>query len=109
MNITEFKVEIYIPEDHVNEMRHQLNELGALKAGNYDHVLSLTKVTGYWRPLASAQPHCGRIGEISCEPECKMELRCSADLIRELLEKIYELHPYEEPVINILPLMSFQM
>ena len=104
--MNEYKVEIYVPEDYVEEMRRQLNAIGVLKVGDYDNVVSITKVTGYWRPLENAKPFSGKIGDLHYGSECKMELRCNSVLIKEALKKIHEIHPYEEPVVNVLPLMN---
>ena len=108
MYTAEFKFEVFIPEGYVDAMREQLNALGVLKVGDYDHVLSAAKVTGYWRPLEGANPHSGSVGEISCAPECKLEFRCSGGLLQQTVEKIYEVHPYEEPVVNVLPLVDYR-
>lgn len=75
MDIKEYKLEIFVPETHVPVIREKLNEIGALKVGNYDHVMSITEVTGYWRPLDGANPYSGQVGEIHSASECKMELR----------------------------------
>ncbi len=106
MEIKEYKIEIFLPDTHVQIMRDRLNEIGVLKVGNYDHVMTISQVTGYWRPLEGAKPYSSKVGEIRSAPECKMELRCGAELVKQALAVIREIHPYEEPVINILPLMN---
>ena len=42
--------------------------------GNYDSCMSVSPVTGYWRPLDGCNPYIGTNGEISCEPELKVEV-----------------------------------
>jgi hypothetical protein len=106
MDFEAFKIEIYMPEDCVEPIRNEINKLGACKIGDYDHVMSVTKITGYWRPLENANPFVGEKGKINCGTECKVEVRCSANVIKQVLSKIYEIHPYEEPLINIIPLMN---
>ena len=39
-DIKEVKIEIYIPEEYIEEIRNALTLAGACRAGNYDHVLS---------------------------------------------------------------------
>lgn len=100
------KVEVLLPEDYIEEIRNQLNDLGVLTVGNYDHVVSYTAVKGYWRPLKAATPFKGENGEISFGTECKMEFKCAKGILEEVKALIKNIHPYEEPVIHIIPLLS---
>lgn len=100
------KVEILIPCEYVIPVREALHEVGACRVGNYDHCLSVARVTGYWRPLTGAQPFDGVVGAISEGAECKMELRCHRDLLAAAVRAIRRIHPYEEPVINVIPLIA---
>ena len=106
MDIREYKIEIYLPEEYIEVMRDGLNEIGACKVGKYDNVISYSNVHGYWRPLDNTEPYSGRVGKINFGSECKMEIRCNKDLVKQVEEKIYNVHPYEEPLVNIIPLMN---
>ena len=106
MEFDEAKIEIYVPQDYVIPLRDALNAVGAGHIGDYDNCVSITQVTGYWRPLEDAKPFNGEIGEICEGSECKIEIRCKKDLITEAVNVIKEIHPYEEPVINIVPLIN---
>ncbi|MBP2080148.1 hypothetical protein J2Z64_004460 [Oceanobacillus polygoni] len=77
-----------------------------MTVGNYDNVLSYSVVKGYWRPLEEANPFNGSKGEISFGTECKMEFKCLMKNIDEVKELIKSTHPYEEPVINVIPILS---
>lgn len=44
------------------------------------------------------------MGEISAEPELKVEVCCKAKRLQETKSAIKKVHPYEEPVINVIPL-----
>ena len=46
------------------------------------------------------------LGQISKANECKIELRCKTELVKDALKTIKQIHPYEEPVINILPILN---
>lgn len=99
------KIEVLIPEAYIVPLRDKLNELGILKVGKYDHVISYSEVRGYWRSLEGASPYDGEIGKISSGTECKMEFRCPYDAVNEVKKVIQGVHPYEEPIINVLPLL----
>lgn len=106
IDFLEVKIEVYIPPEYVDALRDALNQAGAGRIGDYDHCISVTNVTGYWRPLADAKPFAGEIGAISKGSECKVEVRCRTSIVEAVLKAILEVHPYEEPVYNIVPLLN---
>lgn len=104
MNFEFFKLEIFIPEDNFNDLRLALIQVDAGHIGKYDACLSYSRVTGTWRPLEGASPYIGMIDSICEAPELKVEVLCRAERLDETLAAIKRVHPYEEPVINVLPL-----
>ena len=98
------KLEVFIPETHLEPLRKVLQEIDAGHIGNYDSCLSYSTVTGCWRPLEGTSPYLGSVGEISCEPELKVEVTVCAERVDETIRAIRRVHPYEEPVINAIPL-----
>lgn len=106
MEFSRVKLEIFIPEDHVARLREVVAAAGAGVIGKYDHCCSVTQVRGYWRPLEGAAPYDGQVGEISEGHECKVEVNCPREIISLVIKAIRGVHPYEEPLINILPLMD---
>ena len=67
------KLEIFIPETHLPVLQKTLREVDAGHIGNYDSCMSSSEVIGYWRPLEGCNPYIGNEGEISKEPEVKVE------------------------------------
>ena len=98
------KLEIFIPETHFEVLQTALQSVDAGHIGNYDSCLSYSHVMGTWRPLAGTTPYIGVEGQISCQPELKVEVTILADRFVETMEAIKQVHPYEEPVINAIPL-----
>ncbi len=101
-----YKIEIFAPKEAADKILLEITRAGAGRFDKYDHCASTMPVTGYWRPLQGAQPFIGREGEISTEPEVKIEINCKHEHIPEVLRAIHENHPYEQPLVNILPLMN---
>ena len=97
------KLEIFIPETHLAALQRALADVDAGHIGSYDCCLSYSRVTGCWRPLAGTRPYLGVIGEISAEPELKVEVTCRTDKVDETVEAVKRIHPYEEPVIQAIP------
>lgn len=66
--------------------------------------MSCSQLISYWRPLDGTDPYIGKAGEVSCEPEAKVEVTVYTEKVEETIRAIKEVHPYEEPVINALPI-----
>ncbi len=105
-NFTDVKLEIFVPQDHALTIRDELAKIGVGVIGNYDHCVALTQVTGYFRPTEGANPFEGKVGKISVVIEYKLEVNCKRELVNEALKTIRKFHPYEEPLINIFPLVN---
>ena len=104
LNFAYCKLEIFIPESHLNALQHVLQKVDAGHIGNYDSCLSYSPVMGCWRPLDGSHPYIGEAGEISEEPELKVEVTCLTEKVDMTVDAIKKIHPYEEPVINVIPL-----
>ena len=98
------KLEIFIPESHLELLRQALLSVDAGHIGKYDGCLSYSRVTGCWRPLEGTTPYSGKEGEFCSEPELKVEVTCWTKRVEETLKAVKVVHPYEEPVINVIPL-----
>jgi hypothetical protein len=98
------KLEIFLPESHLAVLQEALRSVDAGHIGGYDSCLSYSEVTSFWRPLAGAEPYSGRVGEVSCEKELKVEAVCLTERVEKTIAAIRAVHPYEEPVINVIPL-----
>ena len=99
-----FKMEIFIPESHFPDLQKALQKVDAGHIGNYDCCLSYSQVTGTWRPLSGTTPYLGRENEICTAKELKVEVTVQKERLEETLLAVKKVHPYEEPVINVIPL-----
>lgn len=107
VDVKNVKMELYVPEAYVEPIREALVRIGACRVGNYDHVVSYHSIKGTWRPLENSNPFNGAIGEICCGTEVKTEVRCPVELAERAVNTVKKIHPYEEPVINVIPLLEF--
>lgn len=104
MNTEIFKLEIFIPESHFEILRKVLLKVDAGHIGKYDGCLSYSRVTGCWRPLEGTNPYMGMEGEFCMAEELKVEVCYKGEKLKETISAIKEVHPYEEPVINVIKL-----
>lgn len=100
------KLEIFVPQDHALKLADALSEIGVGVIGNYDHCVALTPVRGFFRPMEGANPFEGKVGELSEVAEYKLEVNCKRELVKDAIEAIKRAHPYEEPLINVIPLAN---
>ena len=105
-NFTDVKLEIFVPQDHAMKLADALSEIGVGVIGNYDHCVALTAVRGFFRPMEGANPFEGIVGQISEVAEYKMEVNCKRELVKQAIKTIRSVHPYEEPLINVIPLAN---
>ena len=87
------KLEIFIPETHLPALQKTLREVDAGHIGNYDSCMSSSEVIGYWRPLEGCNPYIGNEGEISKEPEVKVEVTVFTEAVDRTIEAIKKIHP----------------
>ena len=76
MEVAYCKLEIFLPESHLEPLRQALQAVDAGRIGNYDSCLSYSPVTSFWRPLEGTHPYLGQVGELSREAEVKVETIC---------------------------------
>lgn len=105
-NFTDVKLEIFVPQDHALKLADALSEIGVGVIGNYDHCVALTPVRGFFRPREGANPFEGKVGELNEVAEYKLEVNCKRELVKDALEVIKRVHPYEEPLTNVVPLAN---
>jgi hypothetical protein len=98
------KLEIFLPEDSLDAVRQALQKVDAGHIGRYDCCLSYSPVIGCWRPLEGAEPYLGSVGEVSAERELKVEVVCPTQRVDQTVEAVKQVHPYQEPVIHVIPL-----
>lgn len=105
-NFTDVKLEIFVPQNHVMQLADALSEIGVGVIENYDHCVALTPVRGFFRPMEGANPFEGKVGEINEVAEYKLEVNCMRELVKDAIQLIRRVHPYEEPLINVIPLAN---
>ncbi|SRR5258708_4562619 len=103
-----YKIEIFLPEQYIDAIREAMNTAGACHVGNYDNCLNYMPVHGFWRPLEGAHPFKGTIREINKGTEYKIETVCDDEHLEAAIAAARKAHPYEEPLINIIPLYDMQ-
>ena len=91
------KLEFYIPETHLTEVKNALFNAGAGRVGNYDCCCWETSGKGQFRPCAGSNAFIGEINKLEIVAEVKVEMVCSGDKIKDVIQALKKAHPYETP------------
>ncbi len=101
-----FKLEIFVPEDVVDVVISALADAHAGEIGLYDHCAAVSEVQASWHAQAGANPAVGEAGRLYSGVEFKIEVNCREEFLADAIMAVREVHPYEEPVINVYPLAN---
>lgn len=106
IDITRVKISVTIPVENVNEVRNAICETGAGIIGNYTDCSMSTKCIGTFKPTDEANPYIGKNNNSEFVEEEKLEVVCNVKLVKKVITRLREIHPYEEPAIDIIPLLD---
>lgn len=100
------KIVVFVPSSHAEAVRKALAESGCGHIGNYDYCSFTTKGIGRFRGLKDANPFIGKVGKIEKVEEERIETICSNKNLNKALKALKKAHPYEEPAVDIYPLLN---
>lgn len=101
------KIRVTVSVKQAGNVRKALAEAGAGKIGNYDHCSISYPVKGRFRPLKGAKPVIGKVGQIEEVKEEMIETICPKKILQKVILALRKAHPYEEPAIDIVPLLNY--
>lgn len=106
INIQKVKIAVTIPRNSTQKLRDAICNAGAGIIGNYTYCSSSTKCLGTFIPNNNANPHIGKCNHLEFVEEDRLEVVCDIKNVKTVLKDLRDTHPYEEPVIDIIPLLD---
>ena len=106
VDIKKVKIFVTTPPENTESIRNAVCSLGAGVIGNYTFCTTSTTSTGTFLPNENANPHIGKINNLEFVQEDKLEFVCDIELVPVILSALRKAHPYEEPAIDIVPLLD---
>ncbi len=100
------KIVVTVPEDAADALREASGNAGAGKIGEYSFCSFSLKGTGRFLPSDKANPAIGTQGQLEQVTEERIEVTCDKKMMQAVVTAIRKAHPYEEPAINIYPLLD---
>ena len=95
-----------VPETSLDAVLEAVANAGAGVIGHYTHCSFALAGTGRFKPDAQANPAMGVNEQINVESEIRIETFCPRDRVRSVTAALRAVHPYEEPVIYLLPMLN---
>ncbi|HSX02739.1 MAG TPA: hypothetical protein VLI05_05510 [Candidatus Saccharimonadia bacterium] len=108
MGFTRVKIVVTIPPENADAIRQALGKAGAGKLGNYSFCSFSVVGTGRFLPNEHARPHIGVPNQPETVTEERVEVLCDRAHAKEVVAALRAAHPYEEPAIDIYPLLDEQ-
>lgn len=98
---TYYKLAVFVPAGHLDQVRSTIAEAGAGWIGNYSHCTFASPGTGTFKPLSGTNPFIGNIGEIEQVQELRLETVVPANRVDGVLRAMIKAHPYEEVAYDL--------
>ena len=105
-NINRVKIVVTAPSNNIEEVRNAICSEGAGVIDNYTNCSMTTKCIGTFKPNDKANPYIGERNKMEFVEEEKLEAVCNVCNVKKVISKLREVHPYEEPAIDIIPLLD---
>ncbi len=106
IDVKKVKIFVTIPLENVEDIRKAICEAGAGIIGNYSYCTTSVKSIRTFKPNSQANPHIGERNILEYVEEEKLEVICDIENVKRVITKLREVHPYEEPAIDIVPLID---
>ena len=97
-----FKLTVYIPEAHLEQVKAALFAAGAGRYANYDCCAWQVLGQGQFRPLDGSKPFLGAANRIERVPEYRVEMIVPGAAAAAVLAALKAAHPYEEPAYDLV-------
>lgn len=102
------KIVVFVPETYADKVREAMGKAGAGKVGNYTYCSFTTKGIGRFIPGDGTNPAIGKAGKLEEVNEERIEIACEKYQVNTVIKAIKEVHPYEEVVIDLYPMLVLQ-
>ncbi|MFZ2970539.1 MAG: hypothetical protein WA063_05290 [Minisyncoccia bacterium] len=98
------KFVVFVPISHANAIRKVLGEAGAGIIGNYNFCSFSIKGIGRFQGNENSNPTIGKAGNYESVEEERIEVTPPRQILKEVINKVKEVHPYEEVAFDVYSL-----
>ncbi len=98
------KLVVFVPPADATVLLDALADAGAGRLGQYERCAYQVAGVGTFRPIGSANPAIGRVGQIETVEELRLEMVVPRSCRDAVVRALREVHPYEEPAFDLVSL-----
>ncbi|MEC0243024.1 Nif3-like dinuclear metal center hexameric protein [Paenibacillus dokdonensis] len=99
-----FKLVVFVPKSHAEQVRDAVLGAGAGAIGNYSHCSFNVDGTGTFLPQEGTNPFLGSVGKLEKAEEIRIETIVPQGIRNRVIQSMLKAHPYEEVAYDIYPL-----
>lgn len=101
-----YKLVVFVPATHINEVSKAISDAGAGYIGNYSDSTFRTEGTGTFRPQKGTHPFIGTEGDLTEVDEFRLETIVPKRLVNKVVHSMIKAHPYEEAAYDLYRLAN---
>ena len=106
INVKKVKIVVTVPVEDTDKVRDAMCKAGAGIIGNYSYCTNTIKSVGTFIPNEDANPYIGEANRLEVVNEDRIEVICEIEKAKYVISELRKAHPYEEPAIDIIPLID---
>lgn len=99
-----YKLAVYVPQSHADEVRTAIGKAGAGAIGRYTHCTFNVEGKGTFLPGEGTRPYLGKQGKLEIVDEVRIETIVPERLLDAVIRAMLDVHPYEEVAYDVYPL-----
>ncbi len=103
------KLVVFVPEENADEVRKAIGEVGGGVIGEYSYCSYSIKGVGRFKPGKDSDPHIGEPGKMESVNEERIEVQCEKSDALDIISAIKKVHPYEEVVVDVYPMLQLEI
>lgn len=101
-----YKLVVFVPETHIEQVREAVTGAGAGWIGNYSDCTFLVNGTGTFKAAEGCNPFLGKPGLLEKAAEVRLETVMRQNQVNRVVRSMIKAHPYEEVAYDIYPLVN---
>ena len=103
-----YKLVIFVPENSVEKLKDAVFATGAGSIGNYVECCWEGRGIGQFRPVEGSNPFIGSFDQLEKVPEVRLEVLCTKVNVRNAIDAMHAVHPYEKPAFEVIELVDVE-
>jgi hypothetical protein len=104
--LSNVKLVWFVPAEALDTTRAAVFEAGGGRIGDYERCSWYTAGTGTFLGGDETDPAIGERGIEQHVPELRVEALVPDELVEDAVEALRTAHPYEEPAVDVYPLLD---